>query len=130
MPLRKCAACGRDLPAGATARAKFCSATCRQRGHRSTGEAVSLSIVPTETTPGPADDARVPSTRLAALEESAALLVALLKEADPRTGAALHKEYRETLRELESARAEAKAAEGGARERTGGRGRSFNASAI
>ena len=115
MALRKCAACGSDLPAGATARAKFCSATCRQRGHR--GAEASLSIVrPDAIEPGTAPESAAPSTRLTALEDAAARLNRLLDESDPRSAAALNKEYRETLRELESLRAEARTGVAGDRE--------------
>lgn len=129
MPLRKCAACGGDLPAGSTARAKFCSVTCRKRANRAKDDALVLSIAPAPVDPE-AVDAEVASSRLEALEASAARLVRFLEEADPRSAAPLNKEYRETLRELEAARAEAKAVEGGARERTDRRRGTFDASAI
>lgn len=125
MPLRKCAACGGDLPAGATSRAKFCSSTCRQRGHRG-GESAALSIVPApDVAPGPK---AAPAGRLDALEAAVARLDRLLDEADPRSAAPLNKEYRETLRELEALRAEARTE--GAGDRAGARHRSFSAAAI
>ena len=126
MPLRKCAACGGDLPASATARAKFCSATCRQRGHR--GAEAPLSIVrPTpEPAPEPTPEPR-PSGRLAALEAAVARLDRLLDEADPRSAAPLNKEYRETLRELEALRSEARTEAPSDRS---GRRRPFDAAAI
>lgn len=124
MPLRKCSACGGDLPAGVTARAKFCSATCRSRAHRAKGAEAPLALVPSArpVTTGP------PSGRLAALEAAAARLDRLLDEADPRSAAPLNKEYRETLRELEVLRVESQA--GGASDRAAGRRRPFDATAI
>ena len=100
MSLRKCASCGGDLPAGATSRAKFCSSTCRLRAHRAKAStpAPSLALV------RQSDPVEAPTSQLAALESAAARLVRLLDEADPRTGAALNKEYRETLREIEALR--------------------------
>ena len=124
MPLRTCAACGRDLPAGATARAKYCSATCRQRGHR--GAEAPLSIVRPE--PAPSAPSAPPSSRLAALEAAVARLDRLLDESDPRSAAALNKEYRETLRELEAVRAETRTGDAG--DRAAGRRRPFDAAAI
>ena len=126
MPLRKCAGCGGDLPAGATSRAKFCSSTCRSRGYR--GSALSI-VDATEpaSEPEPASDV---TTRLEALEEAAGVLRKLLSQSDPRSAAALSKEYRETLRELDSLRAEQ---QGVGASRDGGRTserRPFNASAI
>lgn len=122
MALRKCAACGSDLPAGSTARAKYCSATCRKRASRSTPDAPKLTLVPPKADPAP-------TSRLAALEATAARLDRLLDEADPRSAAALNKEYRDTLRELESLRDVAD--EGGrGHGPTGGNRRPFNASAV
>ena len=125
MPLRTCAACGKSLPAGATARAKFCSATCRQRGHR--GTEVPLSIVPPQSSEA-VDVTRHAGDRLSALEAAVARLDRLLDESDPRSAAALNKEYRETLRELESVRAETLTEAAG--DRAGARRRPFNAAAI
>lgn len=122
MPLRKCASCGGDLPAGATARAKFCSATCRKRASRSGHSDPPLKIVrDAEPTPEP-------RTRLAALELAASRLERLLDQSDPRSAAALNKEYRETLRELDSLRKETE--DGGGRGRSAGDRRPFNASAV
>lgn len=104
MALRKCAVCPNDLPAGATARAKYCSTTCRVRAHRTGG--AQLSVVkadagdPTEAPADPAPGPR-PSSRLESLEAAAERLVRFLEEADPRSAAPLNKEYRETLREIE-----------------------------
>ena len=126
MPLRACAACGTNLPAGATARAKFCSATCRQRGHR--GTEAPLSIVRHEATEDASDTPAKDGSRLSALEAAVARLDRLLDESDPRSAAALNKEYRETLRELESVRAETMT--GAVGDRSGARRRPFNAAAI
>lgn len=132
MPLRKCAACGGDLPAGSTARAKYCSSTCRQRGHRG-GEAP-LSLVPASAPePEPADETPRtltprPPSRLASLQAAATRLDGLLDQADPRTAAALNKEYRETLREIEALSASGQEGQG-----AGSHGRArrpFDASAI
>lgn len=122
--LRKCASCGNDLPASSTARAQFCSATCRKRASRAKAEAPALSLVPL-----PASIGAPPVTRLEALEATAARLDRLLDEADPRSAAALNKEYRDTLRELESLR---EAADEGGRGHgpTGGNRRPFNAAAV
>ena len=129
MPLRKCAACDGNLPAGATSRAKYCSAACRQRGHRSKVEPVApLVLVPGVTKSKPAS--APPQHRLSALESAAARLDRLLDEADPRSAAALNKEYRETLRELEAVRAEAQASGGAGEQRGAGSRRAFSASAI
>lgn len=125
MPLRKCASCGGDLPAGATARAKFCSVTCRSRAHRAQADAP-LALVPSQE-PQKTTDAP-PSSRLAALEAAVARLDRLLDEADPRSAAALNKEYRDSLRELDALRAEARTE--GAGDRTGSRRRPFDAAAI
>lgn len=132
MPLRKCESCGNNLPASATARAKFCSPTCRQRGHR--GTPAPLSLVGESSAkaadPDPASsDAPAPSpSRLEALEAAAARLVRLLDESDPRSAAPLNKEYRETLRELDALRAESKEASSRASRSTADR--SFSASAV
>lgn len=120
MPLRKCSSCGANLPAGATARAKFCSATCRKRASRTKGEA---PATPLRLVPGSA-----PSTRRESLERAVVRLEKLLDESDPRSAAALNKEYRDTLRELESLRDVAQS-EGG-RGRSEGQRRPFNAAAI
>jgi len=124
MPLRTCAACGTNLPAGATARAKFCSPTCRQRSHR--GAEAPLSIVRADQA-APAEPVK-DGSRLSALEAAVARLDRLLDESDPRSAAALNKEYRETLRELESVRSETQTE--GAGVRAGARRRPFSASAI
>lgn len=123
MPLRKCASCGANLPAGATARAKFCSATCRKRASRTKDEtpATPLHLVPSSA-PG------APSTRRESLERAVVRLEKLLDESDPRSAAALNKEYRDTLRELESLR-DVSQSEGG-RGRSEGQRRPFNAAAI
>lgn len=132
MPLRKCAACGGDLSAGVTSRAKYCSATCRSRAHRA-GDAP-LSLVPNGTTGAdPADEAPRtliprPPSRLASLEAAAKRLDGLLDQADPRSAAALNKEYRETLREIEALSASDQGGQGaGSHGRTR---RPFDASAI
>lgn len=131
MPLRKCASCGGDLPAGATARAKFCSTTCRSRAHRA-GDAPLSLVVPEgndrpvggpvrESTPGT-------GTRLDSLRSAAERLERLLDQADPRSAAPLNKEYRETLREIETLSASGQEGQGAdSRSRTR---RPFNASAI
>ena len=130
MALRKCAACDANLPASATARARYCSAKCRVYASRTKADAVPLALVTASPQPGERPvDTPAPLTRLQALEDAAARLVKLLNEADPRTGPALNKEYRETLRELDSLRTAA-AAEAGVNERTSGHRRSFDASAI
>lgn len=125
MPLRKCGSCGGSLPAGATARARFCSATCRKRANRAGGSPTPLALV---TTPEDTETDLPPMTHLEALESAAARLVTLLGEADPRSAAALNKEYRDTLRELESLR-DVSQSEGG-RGRSEGQRRPFNAAAI
>ena len=124
MALRKCGSCGGDLPAGSTARAKFCSATCRKRANRAAGDLPALTLVP------PSAPAESPATtsRLDALEAAASRLDRLLEESDPRSAAALNREYRETLRELDALRAAEAPAEGHGR--TGGSYRPFDASAI
>lgn len=135
MPLRKCAGCGGDLAAGSTARAKYCSPTCRQRGHRSGGAALALVSPAAPSTP-PADgdtqgdDDGKPASfdRVAALERATVRLEKLLGESDPRSAAALNKEYRETMRELDALRAETQ--EVGSRARRDTAGRAFDASAI
>ncbi len=124
MALRKCASCGTSLPAGATARAKFCSATCRKRASRVKGETPALTLVP----PVQPAESPEPTTRLEALESAAARLVRLLDESDPRSAAVLNKEYRETLRELDTLRAAATPE--GEHGRTHGNRRPFDASAI
>lgn len=125
MPLRKCASCGGDLPAGVTARAKFCSVNCRVRAHRSREKEQPLSLVRSaQAEASPVDT----SERLSALEAAAARLNRLLDEADPRSAAPLNKEYRETLRELEALRAESRTE--GRSDRTGGRRRPFDAAAL
>lgn len=124
MALRKCTSCGSDLPAGSTARARFCSATCRKRASRAKGEAPTLKLVP----PAQPSDQAEPATRLEALEATATRLDKLLDQADPRSAAALNKEYRETLRELDTLRA-ATAPEGENRQTRSNR-RPFDASAI
>lgn len=124
MALRKCAVCGESLPAGSTARAKFCSATCRKRASRTRADGPALQLVskmPKST--------GTRATRLEALEAAAERLVRLLDEADPRSAAALNKEYRETLREVEALREAAGEPEAG-HGRTGGGRRPFNASAV
>lgn len=126
MALRKCASCGGDLPAGATARAKFCSVTCRSRAHRSREGDKPLSLVQASVPEPKAGGA--PSGRLVALEAAVARLDRLLDEADPRSAAPLNKEYRETLRELEALRSEAETGAGSGR--AGNRRRSFDAAAI
>lgn len=130
MPLRKCASCSGDLPAGATARAKFCSTTCRSRAHRA-GDAP-LSLVTPDPAPRVDSPPTVltprPTSRLASLQAAAERLVRLLDEADPRSAAPLNKEYRETLREIEALSAsgqEGQGADGNSRAR-----RPFNTSAI
>lgn len=130
MPLRTCAVCGANLPAGATARAKYCSAACRTRAYRSKPQGAPLALVPaTQARDEPAPPPEKGS-RLEALEAAVVRLDRLLNEADPRSAAPLNKEYRETLRELEAARGEARAAEEGARDRSGRRRGSFSASAV
>lgn len=125
MALRKCASCGGDLAAGSTARAKFCSATCRKRASRAGADSPTLSIVP----PAPPEDKSPPLiSRIEALESAAARLNRLLDESDPRSAANLNKEYRETLRELDTLR-EAAAPKGG-HERTDGARRPFDAAAV
>lgn len=131
MPLRKCAACPNDLPASATARAKFCSATCRTRSHRAGGSPLSLVAPdperPVESSPPTTLTPRPPS-RLASLEAAAKRLDGLLDQADPRTAAALNKEYRETLREIEALSASGQEGQGaGSHSRAR---RPFDASAI
>ena len=127
MALRKCAACGECLPAGATARARFCSATCRKRASRSKPTPTPLALVP----PADATPDDVPMSRLDALERTAARLNRLLDESDPRSAAALNKEYRETLRELESLRdAAASTGAGGVRGGSDGHRRPFSATAL
>ncbi len=126
MPLRKCASCGNSLPAGSTARAKFCSATCRKRASRAKEGTPKLTLVPTPPA-SESDPAQV--SRLDALELAAARLVRLLDESDPRSAAALNKEYRETLRELDALREAAATPEGG-HGRTSGNRRSFDSSAV
>lgn len=125
MALRKCASCGNDLPAGATARAKFCSVTCRTRAHKAKAAPATLALVP----PVPAPASEPAGTRLEALEATAARLNRLLDEADPRSAAPLNKEYRDTLRELDGLR-EAAAAEGRGHGTSSGTRRPFSASAI
>lgn len=115
MPLRKCASCGGDLPAGATARAKFCSTTCRSRAHRA-GDAP-LSLVSPETSQPPTVLTPRPASRLASLQAAAERLDGLLDQADPRTAAALNKEYRETLREIEALSASGQEGQGADRNR-------------
>lgn len=119
MPLRKCAACGGDLPAGATARAKFCSTTCRSRAHRA-GDAP-LSLVAPDPAPRVDSPPTVltprPTSRLASLQAAAERLVRLLDEADPRSAAPLNKEYRETLREIEALSASGQEGQGAERHR-------------
>ena len=126
MPLRKCASCGDSLPAGATARAKFCSPTCRKRASRAKGETPTLTLVlPAAQIEG---SPTANTSRLAALEAAAVRLDRLLDEADPRSASALNKEYRETLRELETLRgAETPKGE---HDRTDRSRRPFDASAI
>lgn len=126
MALRKCASCGGDLPAGSTARAKFCSVTCRSRAHRSRCDAP-LSLAP-PTGPTEPEVSATPPGRLEALEAAVARLDRLLDEADPRSAAPLNKEYRETLRELEALRSEARTE--AVSDRAGSRRRPFNAAAI
>ena len=70
------------------------------------------------------------STHREALQRAAARLERLLDMADPRSAAALNKEYRETLRELETVRAEAQASGGAGEQRGAGSRRAFSASAI
>lgn len=131
MPLRKCQgpSCTNTLPAGATARAKYCSGACRERARyaRANGEApVPLAVV-RDASPEPPTVLR-PSSRLASLEAAAARLERLLDEADPRSAAPLNKEYRETLREIEALSASGQEGQGAdSRSRTR---RPFNASAI
>ena len=125
MPLRKCGSCGGNLPAGATARARFCSATCRKRANRSKDEAPNLTLVTRPEDPEP--DAQSIGTQIQELEASLAIVKRLLKEADPRSGAQLHKEYRDSLRELVALRAQAREDSGA---RTSGSRRPFDASAI
>lgn len=131
MPLRKCASCGGDLPAGATARAKFCSTTCRSRAHRA-GDAPLSLVTPAPRESGADSQPRVltprPTSRLESLQATAERLDRLLDQADPRSAAPLNKEYRETLREIEALSASGQEGQGAdSRSRTR---RPFNASAI
>lgn len=131
MPLRKCASCGGDLPAGATARAKFCSTTCRSRAHRA-GDAPLSLVTPDPRESGSDSQPRVltprPTSRLESLQATAERLDRLLDQADPRSAAPLNKEYRETLREIEALSASGQEGQGAdSRSRTR---RPFNASAI
>lgn len=133
--LRSCAQCGSDLPAKATARAKFCSDACRVRAHRGRTGAPDLVVVgagalpPGAPTVRPVSDSTVPVGRLAALREHEARLARLLAESDPRTAAPLSKEYRETLKEIETL-VEAEGREGQHRGGSRRAGRSFDASAV
>lgn len=102
MALRKCEPCGGNLPAGATARAKFCSATCRKRASRARQSSTPSPMLKLVATPVPTPIET--TSRLEALEATAARLDRLLDESDPRSAAPLNKEYRETLREIESLR--------------------------
>jgi len=129
MPLRKCADCGGDLPAGATARAKFCSTTCRSRAHRAGGAPLSLvASAAEERREEPRKLTPKPTSRLDSLQTAATRLERLLDEADPRSAAPLNKEYRETLREIEALAASGQEGQGAdSHSRTR---RPFNASAI
>ena len=105
--LRKCEQCGADLPAGATVRAKYCGARCRQRAYHDRKRGVPaagrrilvVAELPAESPSG--EDSR---SRLERLEAAAIRLDRLLDIADPRTAAALNKEYRDTLQQLEALR--------------------------
>ena len=105
--LRKCEQCGADLPAAATARAKYCGARCRQRAYHDRKRGVpaagrgGLVVAQLPAESADSEDAR---TLLEKLEATAARLDRLLDLADPRTAAALNKEYRDTLRELDALR--------------------------
>lgn len=131
MPLRKCASCGGDLPAGATARAKFCSTTCRSRAHRAGDAPLSLVVPETghqRTDSPPRASATSSTSRLTSLQAAAERLERLLDQADPRSAAPLNKEYRETLREIETLSASGQEGQGAdSHSRTR---RPFNASAI
>lgn len=131
MPLRKCASCGGDLPAGATARAKFCSTTCRSRAHRA-GDAPLSLVTPDPRESGSDSQPRVLTprltSRLESLQATAERLDRLLDQADPRSAAPLNKEYRETLREIEALSASGQ--EGQGADRRSRTRRPFNASAI
>ena len=131
MPLRKCASCGGDLPAGATARAKFCSTTCRSRAHRAGDASLSLVVPQGNIQPAEAPErgtAPGSVTRLDSLRSAAERLERLLDQADPRSAAPLNKEYRETLREIETLSASGQEGQGAdSHSRTR---RPFNASAI
>ena len=131
MPLRKCASCGGELPAGATARAKYCSSTCRSRAYRAGDSPLSL-VVPEASEPQkvspPRELAPRSGGRLDSLRSAADRLERLLDEADPRSAAPLNKEYRETLREIETLSASGQEGQGAdSHSRTR---RPFNASAI
>jgi hypothetical protein len=129
MPLRKCASCGGDLPAGATARAKFCSTTCRSRAHRAGDAPLSLVAAPAkEQDDEPRTLTPRSTSRLTSLQSAAERLDKLLDQADPRSASALNKEYRETLREIEALSASGQEGQGAdSRSRTR---RPFDASAI
>lgn len=134
MALRKCQApsCANNLPAGATARAKYCSGACRERARyaRQNGNVATLSVATSPSEPdAPGSAPEVSGSRREALERAVSRLERLLDESDPRSAAPLNKEYRETLRELEALSA-AEQQEGRDRDSRNRERRPFSASAI
>jgi len=100
--LRKCQQCGNDLSPSATARAKYCSPRCRVRASRARSGAPALEVVRIAASVETPVVASHSSTHREALQRAVARLERLLDMADPRSAAPLNKEYRETLRELET----------------------------
>lgn len=101
--MRRCQACGTSLE-GRSPRARYCSSTCRGRGHRGAAPLVPLPA-PNEAAAAPDPDAPLPT-----LEEVAAELAAQLRSphCPPTAKAALAREYRATLAEIEKSRPKAK----------------------
>src|SRR5699024_8237990 len=85
LALRKCEApsCSEDLPAGVTARAKYCSGACRERARyaRQNGNVATLSVAASAPEAG---TPKVVGSRREALERAASRLERLLDESDPR----------------------------------------------
>lgn len=134
MALRNCQgpSCTNNLPAGATARAKYCSGACRERARyaRQNGNVATLTVATPSSEPDVPEAApEAVGSRREALERAAARLERLLDESDPRSAAPLNKEYRETLRELEALSA-ADEQEGRDRASRSRERRPFSASAI